>query len=136
ALYCGANVVAVAVMVGVVYASHGHLPLKFHVSVRAAREGLFFALSQWAQVFQKDIDKMIIVRFSGLHAAGIYAAASRIVEITFTPVYSLLAATYPGFFRHGAAGLGAALAFVRPCGLGGAIYGLVTALALLLAGPG
>src|SRR5262249_14817951 len=49
AFYAGANAVAAAVSVGVVYASHGHLPLKFHVSVRAAREGLFFALSQWAQ---------------------------------------------------------------------------------------
>jgi O-antigen/teichoic acid export membrane protein len=96
---------------------------------------LYFALSQWAQVFQKDIDKMIIARFSGLQAAGIYAAASRIVEITFTPVYSLLAATYPGFFRHGAAGLGATMAFARPFVLGGALYGLVTGLALALAAP-
>ena len=134
-LYAGANAVAAAVSIAVVYARHGRLPLQFRVSIRAAREGLYFALSLWAQVFQKDIDKMIIVRFSGLQAAGIYAAASRIVEIAFTPVYSLLAATYPGFFRHGATGLGATLAFARPFVLGGALYGLVTGLALALAAP-
>ena len=133
--YAGANAVAAAVSVGIVYAGHGHLPLKFRVSIRDAREGLYFALSQWAQVFQRDIDKMIIVRFSGLQTAGIYAAASRIVEITFTPVYSLLAATYPGFFRHGAAGLKATTAFARPFVLGGALYGLLTGLALTLAAP-
>ena len=105
------------------------------MSLRSAREGLYFALSLWAQVFQKDIDKMIIVRCSGLQAAGIYAAASRIVEIAFTPVYSLLAATYPGFFRHGSAGLRATIAYARPFVLGGAVYGLVTGVALALGAP-
>ena len=134
-LYAGANAVAAVVSIGVVYARHGRLPLQIRMSLRSAREGLYFALSLWAQVFQKDIDKMIIVRCSGLQAAGIYAAASRIVEIAFTPVYSLLAATYPGFFRHGSAGLRATIAYARPFVLGGAVYGLVTGVALALGAP-
>jgi O-antigen/teichoic acid export membrane protein len=133
--YAGANAAAALVSIGVVYALHGRLPLRLSVTIRAAREGLFFALSQWAQAFHKDIDKMLIVRFSGLQAAGIYAAAARIVEVAFTPVYSLLAATYPGFFRHGAAGIGATMAFARPFVLGGALYGLGIGLALALAAP-
>jgi len=133
--YAGANAVAAAVSIGVVYARQGRLPVRFSVSVRAAREGLPFAVSLWTQAVQKDVDKMLVARFSGLHAAGIYAAASRIVEITFTPVYSLLAATYPGFFRHGAAGLRATMAFARPLLLAGALYGLVSGLVLALAAP-
>src|SRR5438445_7295898 len=78
---------------------------------------------------------MIILRVSGFHTAGICASASRIVEITFTPVYSLLAAAYPQFFRYGLAGLGATVAFARPFVLGGALYGFVIGLALALAAP-
>ena len=133
--YAAANAVGAAAAIGVVYTRHDRLPLTFRLSIRVAKEGLYFALSQWAQVFQKDIDKMLIVRFSGLQAAGVYAAAARIIEITFTPVYALLAATYPGFFRHGAGGLGATMAFARPFVLGGAVYGLVMGLALALAAP-
>ena len=133
--YAGANAVAAIISIAVVHARHGRLRLTFRLSLRTAREGWYFALSQWAQVFQKDIDKMIIVRCSGLQAAGIYAAASRIVEIAFTPVYSLLAATYPGFFRHGSAGLRATIAYARPFVLGGAVYGLVTGVALALGAP-
>jgi len=133
--YAAANAIAAMVAIAIVYARYAQLRRTFCVSIRAAREGLYFALSQWAQVFQKDIDKMLIVKFSGLQAAGIYAAASRIVEIAFTPVYSLLAATYPGFFRHGAAGLKATIVFARPIALGGALYGLVTGLAMALTAP-
>jgi len=133
--YAGANAVTAVVSIGVVYRRHGRLPFRFRLSIRDAREGLYFALSQWAQAFQKDIDKMLTVQFSGLHAAGVYAAAYRVVEITFTPVYSLLAAAYPQFFRYGLAGLGATVAFARPFVLGGALYGFVIGLALALAAP-
>src|SRR3989441_10594208 len=87
------------------------------------------------QAVQKDIDKMLIVRFSGVHAAGIYPAASRIVDIAFTPVLALMSASYPGFFRHGAAGLRAAMAFGRPLLLAGGLYGLISALALVTGAP-
>jgi len=130
-----ANGVAAAIGLCVVYARHGGLPLTLSLSGRATRDGLYFALSQWMQAVQKDIDKMLIVRFSGVHAAGIYAAAARIVDITFTPVLALMSASYPGFFRHGAAGLRAALAFGRPLLLAGGLYGLISALALVTGAP-
>jgi O-antigen/teichoic acid export membrane protein len=133
--YAAANVLAAAVSMGVIYARHGALPLRWCVSGRATREGVYFSLSLWAQAVQRDIDKMLIIRLAGPQAAGIYAAASRIVEMAFTPVHSLLAATYPGFFRHGAAGLGGALAFARPLVAAGSLYGVVAGLALVLAAP-
>src|SRR5207247_2123507 len=133
--YAVANGAAAAIGLGVVYTRHGVLPLKLSLSGRATRDGLYFALSQWMQAVQKDIDKMLIVRVSGLTAAGIYAAASRIVDITFTPVLALMSASYPGFFRQGAAGLRAAMAFGRPLLVVGGLYGVVSGLALVTGAP-
>src|SRR5262249_29732409 len=133
--YAAANGVAATIALVVVFARHRRLGVRGRISLRSIKEGMYFALSQWTQAVQKDIDKMLIVRFSGVHAAGIYAAAARIVDITFTPVLSLLSATYPGFFRHGAAGLRAALAFGRPLLLAGGLYGLISALALVTGAP-
>jgi O-antigen/teichoic acid export membrane protein len=135
ACYATANVLAAAVSVGAIYARHRRLPLRLTISGRATREGFYFSLSLWAQAVQRDIDKMLIVRLAGPQAAGIYTAASRIAEMAFTPVHSLLAATYPGFFRHGAAGLRGAMAFARPLVVVGGLYGLVAALGLALAAP-
>ena len=129
--YAAANGIAATIGLCVVYARHGLLPVRLSLSGRATSEGLYFALSQWIQAVQRDIDKMLIVRFSGLHAAGIYTAASRIVDITFTPVLAMLSASYPGFFRHGASGLRAAMVFGRPLLVAGGLYGAVSGLVLV-----
>jgi len=133
--YAAANGVAATIALVVVFTRHRRLAVRGQFSLRSIKEGMYFALSQWTQAVQKDIDKMLIVRFSGVHAAGIYGAAARIVDITFTPVLSLLSATYPGFFRHGAAGLQASVSFGRPLVVMAGLYGLVTGLALFLAAP-
>src|SRR5262249_27061636 len=133
--YDGANLLTAAVAIGLVVARHRVLPPRFSVSVRALREGLYFALSLWAQAVQKDIDKMLIVRLSGPLAAGVYGAAFRVVEMAFTPMFSLLAATYPGFFRHGVSGLRGTIAYARPLVLAGGLYGLAAGLVLMVAAP-
>ena len=133
--YAAANVLAAVVGVGLVSARHRGLLLKFSVSLRAVREGLYFALSQWAQAVQRDIDKMLMVRLAGPQMGGLYAAASRVVEMAFTPVYALLASTYPGFFRHGTSGLQGTIAFARPLVLVGGLYGLAAGLVLAVTAP-
>ena len=133
--YAGANLLGAAVGIGLVVARHRVLPPRFSVSVRTLREGLYFALSLWAQAVQKDIDKMLIVRLSGPLAAGVYAAAFRVVEMAFTPIFSLLAATYPGFFRHGVSGLRGTIAYARPLVLVGGLFGLAGGLVLTVAAP-
>jgi len=95
-------------------------------------EGLYFSTSLSAQTIYNDIDKTMLARMVSLDAAGIYAAAYRIIDVAFTPVRSLLNAAYPRFFRHGANGIEVSLSFslrlIRPA----AIYSLAAALAMFL----
>jgi O-antigen/teichoic acid export membrane protein len=94
-------------------------------------EGIYFSVSLSAQTIYNDIDKTMLARMVALDAAGIYAAAYRIIDVAFTPVRSILYAAYPRFFRHGSEGIAAARAFgvrlTRPA----AIYCLCAAAAML-----
>ena len=72
---------------------------------REFREGFYFASSFSAQRIYMDSDKALLTRLGSLEAAGIYTAASRIVEVAFIPVYSLLAAAYARFFTSGQQGV-------------------------------
>lgn len=76
-------------------------------------EGFHFSVSFSAQTIYNDIDKTMVARLSTLGAAGIYAAAYRIIDVAFTPVRALLNAAYPSFFRHGQDGLHAGVQFGR-----------------------
>ena len=47
----------------------------------------------------------MVARLATLEAAGVYAAAYRLIDVAFIPVRALLSATLPGFFRAGDGGL-------------------------------
>jgi O-antigen/teichoic acid export membrane protein len=99
------------------------------------REGLYFSVSLSAQSIYNDIDKTMLARFYTLEAAGIYAAAYRLIVVSFTPVSSLLYASFARFFQHGAAGIRGSFSFAkRVLPLAGA-YGLFTGAALYLIAP-
>ncbi len=76
-------------------------------------EGFHFSVSLSAQTIYNDIDKTMVARLSTLEAAGIYAAAYRIIDVAFTPVRALLNAAFPSFYRHGKDGLYSGLQFGR-----------------------
>jgi O-antigen/teichoic acid export membrane protein len=78
------------------------------------REGLYFSVSESAQSIYNDIDKAMLARLGTLEATGIYGAAYRLIDVSFAPVWSLLAAAYPNFFRVGIAGISATLRYARP----------------------
>jgi O-antigen/teichoic acid export membrane protein len=96
------------------------------------KEGLLFAVSMSAQNIYNDIDKTMLARLDTLGAAGIYAAAYRILDFTFVPMRAALAAVYPRFFKSGANGLRSALAVSKTIVLPGIAYAVVVAAALLL----
>ena len=73
------------------------------------REGFWFSTSLSAQTIYNDVDKTMLARLATLDAAGIYAAAYRLIDIAFLPIRALLAAAYPSFFRHGEDGIGGSL---------------------------
>lgn len=99
------------------------------------REGLYFSLSRSAQTIYNDIDKTMLARLGTLQATGIYGAAYRLVDVSFAPVSSLLAAAYPNFFRVGAGGISAAVQYAKPLILRALGYAALVSIALL-AGAG
>lgn len=98
-------------------------------------EGFYFSGSLAAQTIYNDIDKTMLARFSTLDATGIYAAAYRLVDVSFTPVRALLAAAYPGFFRAGSEGTHGTLRYMKRLLPKAAWYGLFAFVALFVCAP-
>jgi O-antigen/teichoic acid export membrane protein len=99
------------------------------------REGFYFSVMQSAQTIYNDIDKAMLARLSTLEATGIYGAAYRLIDVSFTPVASVLAAAYPNFFRVGLDGIPATLRYIKPLILRALGYATFVAV-VLLAGAG
>jgi len=96
------------------------------------KEGLHFSTSLSAQTIYNDIDKTMLARLGTLPATGIYGAAYRLIDVSFAPVSSLLAATYPIFFRTGVNGVSATLRYARPLMTRALGYASLVCVAMLL----
>jgi O-antigen/teichoic acid export membrane protein len=101
-------------------------------SWREFQEGLYFSISLSAQTVYNDIDKTMLARLSTLSATGIYGAAYRIIDVSFSPITALLSAAYPNFFRIGAAGILPSVAYAKPLLKRAVAYASLVCLALLL----
>jgi O-antigen/teichoic acid export membrane protein len=99
------------------------------------REGMWFSASISAQTIYNDVDKAMLARLAALDAVGIYAAAYRLIDLVFLPVRALLAAAYPGFFRHGKDGIGASFCFARRLLPKPLVYSVVVAVGMALIAP-
>jgi O-antigen/teichoic acid export membrane protein len=99
------------------------------------KEGLYFSVAWSSQNIYNDIDKTMLARLATLQAAGIYAAAYRIVDVSFTPVRSLLMASYARFFQSGATGIRGSLGFAVKLLPYAAGYGLAASLLLYMSAP-
>jgi O-antigen/teichoic acid export membrane protein len=98
-------------------------------------EGFYFSAGLSAQTVYNDIDKTMLVRLSTLDAAGIYAAAYRLIDVAFTPVRSVMYAAYANFFRHGQRGMAVSYSYAKrilPKMMG---YGALMFLLLFLTAP-
>jgi O-antigen/teichoic acid export membrane protein/glycosyltransferase involved in cell wall biosynthesis len=100
-----------------------------------AREGSFFSISTSAQTVYNDIDKTMLARLSTLSATGVYAAAYRIIDVSLTPVRSLVSAAYPEFFRIGTGGMEASFGYAKRLIRKGIIFGVVDFFGLILIAP-
>jgi O-antigen/teichoic acid export membrane protein len=106
-----------------------------HRSGRELLEGFYFSASISAQTVYNDIDKMMLARLGTLDATGIYGAAYRLVDVSFVPISSLIAAAYPNFFRKGADGLSATLRYAKRLLKRGIVYVAIVTIGIL-AGAG
>ncbi len=98
-------------------------------------QGFYFSTSMSAQTVYNDIDKTMLARLSTLDATGIYAAAYRLIDVSFTPVRSVLFAAYANFFRHGQAGIAVSYSYAKkilPKMMG---YSLAIFVGLFVAAP-
>lgn len=64
-------------------------------------EGMSFSLSNCSISIYNDIDKTFLVSLGMTYAAGIYAAAYRVVDVASAPLYGLYTAAMPRLFREG-----------------------------------
>lgn len=99
------------------------------------REGFYLSSGLGAQTIYNDIDKTMLARLGSLGATGIYAAAYRLIDVSFIPVRSLLAAAYPGFFRHGHHGIASTLAYAKRLLPRALAYSTAVGVGLLVVAP-
>jgi O-antigen/teichoic acid export membrane protein len=99
------------------------------------REGFWFSTSLSAQTIYNDVDKTMLARLATLDAAGIYAAAYRLIDVAFLPIRALLAAAYPSFFRHGQDGIAGSFRFARRLVPRPLVYSAAVAAGMTLAAP-
>lgn len=133
--YLGATVISSAVALLLTHAKLGKPRLALRRIPPELAEGFYFGTSLCAQTVYNDIDKTMLARLSTLDATGIYGAAYRLIDVSFTPVRSVLNAAYANFFRHGEKGISSTFAFARkllPKMMG---YSLLIFFALFFAAP-
>jgi O-antigen/teichoic acid export membrane protein len=93
-------------------------------------EGFYFSVSQSSQTIYNDIDKTLLASMASLEVAGLYTAAYRFIDFTFTPISGLLISSYANFFRHGVDGVRSSLNWSKKIILWAGAYGLLAAIAL------
>ncbi|KKD36511.1 MAG: oligosaccharide flippase family protein [Limnoraphis robusta] len=98
-------------------------------------QGLYFAISESASTINANIDKTMLVSLSTAEAAGLYAAAYRIIDVGSVPIYSILGATYAKFFQHGLSGIKGSLDFAKRLLPVIVLYGIVAAIGFWVLAP-
>jgi O-antigen/teichoic acid export membrane protein len=98
-------------------------------------EGVFFSIGMSATTVYNDIDKIMLSKLSDLASTGVYAAAYRVIDVSLTPVRSLVSAAYPQFFQKGVRGMQATYPYALSLIAKASIYGLLTFAGLWIVAP-
>ncbi|MFL1463823.1 lipopolysaccharide biosynthesis protein [Roseococcus sp. DSY-14] len=131
--YLGASALSALLCLGLVVRDHGWPRPAWIPGLWA--EGLTFAAESALQASVKDLDKPIVLQFLGPEAAGLYAAAFRVVDVVALPIKALGYALYARMFRLAAESLEACRALARRmAGLAAALGAAGGAGLLLFAG--
>jgi O-antigen/teichoic acid export membrane protein len=98
-------------------------------------EGLFFSISTSATSIYNDVDKIMLGRLSDFVSTGIYSAAYRLIDVSMTPVRSLVSAAYPVFFKKGIDGIRATYPYAKSLILKASMYGAAISFGLWICAP-
>jgi O-antigen/teichoic acid export membrane protein len=133
--YCLSSALAAMIAVALVMRELGFSPFDFAFPLPEIKEGFFFSIGLSAQNIYNDIDKTMLTWLSTLEATGIYGAAYRIIDVSFVPIRSLVMASYPRFFQHGASGVAEALRLASRLVAIASVYALLIVGGLYLTAP-
>jgi O-antigen/teichoic acid export membrane protein len=134
-VYLAGSVIAALISVCWITFKFGPPRLALHRIRDESLEGLYFSIGVAAQTIYNDIDKIMIARLASLEAAGIYAAAYRLIDVAFIPIRALLNAAYAGFFRRGAVGVRESVRYGRRLLLKSFAYPVFIFVTLLIVAP-
>ena len=98
-------------------------------------EGVFFSIGSSATTVYNDIDKIMLSKLSDLASTGVYAAAYRVIDVSLTPVRSLVSAAYPQFFQRGVGGMRATYPYALSLIAKASGYGILTFAGLWILAP-
>lgn len=98
-------------------------------------EGLHFFVTDLVGNFHANFDKILLTNFYGTAMTGIYGAACRVIDVAFSPIFSLLLASYARFFQHGERGVRASADFAKKIFPFAAGFGLFTWVLLIGVAP-
>jgi O-antigen/teichoic acid export membrane protein len=98
-------------------------------------EGIYFSIGASATTIYNDIDKIMLSKLSDLESTGVYGAAYRLIDVSMTPVRSLISAAYPQFFTRGVQGVRATYRYAMQLIGKATIYGAFISAALWLCAP-
>lgn len=112
-LYLVSTALSTGLCVGVVSRLLGRPSFDLTLIRGTVRVGGGFSLGAAADFIYADIDKTLLARLATVEDAGLYAAAYRATFMAFTPVRSLLYASYARFFQVGEQGIAQTRALAR-----------------------
>lgn len=124
-----------AISFGLATGAVGRPRWSMHIYRSDWRQGLLFVAGQGTTNVHDEADKVVLARLGGPEAAGVYAAAYRLIDVAYTPVRALLGAAYPRMFRHGASGTAAVTPLLLKVSRPALGYGLLAVPAVVLLAP-
>ncbi|MEM7590095.1 MAG: oligosaccharide flippase family protein [Cyanobacteria bacterium P01_A01_bin.83] len=134
-LYMIATIFAAGIGIFFVYRYLGKPKLAISRLKAEILQGFYFSVSSSSSSIYANADKTMLARLSTLEATGIYAAAYRLIDVSFVPILSLVFASYPRFFRQGAKGIHSSFQFAKKLLPVGIAYSLAIAIAVWLFAP-
>lgn len=133
--YCASSGVGAAYAIGLACSKLGRPALALPWLRSDLMEGFYFSITTSSYSISTNIDKTMLVRLATFDAAGIYAAAYRLIDLAFQPVAALSASAYAKFFQHGLDGLPGTTRYAKrllPSAVG---YSVLAGVLLVLVAP-
>jgi O-antigen/teichoic acid export membrane protein len=131
----GVSLIASVVAVGVIVFRLGKPRFSLKLIRRRLVEGIEFAFANSTSSAYNDLDKAMLSHFGMNAANGIYTLAYKAVDLATMPIFSVVAAALPSFFRKGVDGLPETAAFAWRLWKRSFVFALVAASGLFLLAP-